>query len=90
MKNAGVFVGGLTSVLTLNLIMIGVCSSAPSIPVPAPAVPPPLPAPIVRMEPAKVESQPVPWSALVWRCNGHISLDDDAGFSLPICLNRGR
>lgn len=92
MKSAGVFVGGLTSVLTCNLIMIGICSSATSVPVTPPAAvpPPPAPAPIVRMDTVRVEpqSEPLPWGGFIWRCNGHISLDPEADFQLPICFNR--
>ena len=93
MKSAGVFLGGLTSVLTMNLMLIGVCSSAPSCPPPVlPAIPPPAPAPIIRLEP-KYElppSEPLPWGTFIWGCGGHISLDPEGSFSLPICLNRGK
>jgi hypothetical protein len=92
MKSAGVFLGGLTSVLTCNLIMIGVCSSAPSRPTPSPAVPPPVPAPIVRIEAARIEpqSEPLPWGTFIWGCGGRISVDPEGVIALPICLNRGR
>jgi hypothetical protein len=89
MKSAGVFVGGLTSVLTCNLIMIGICSSAPMVPSTPPAsVPLPVPAPIVRIEAARIEpqSEPLPWGTFI--CNGHISLDPEGAIALPICFNR--
>ena len=91
MKSAGVFVGGLTSILTMNLMLIGVCSSAP-VPV-APALPPPpTAAPIIRSVPVIVEpqSEPMPWGMFIWGCGGRISVDPEGVLPLPICLNRGR
>jgi hypothetical protein len=92
MKSAGVFVGGLTSVLTVNLMLVGVCSSAPM--AAAPALPPPLPVPppVVRsvaVEPRPL-SEPIPWGTFIWGCGGHISVDPEGAWALPICLNRGR
>lgn len=86
MKSAGVFLGGLTSVLTMNLMLIGVCSSAPSCPPPpaAPAVQPPVPAPIVRIE-RRFEPEPIPWGTFIWGCGGHISADPENVVELPIC-----
>jgi hypothetical protein len=73
-------------------MLIGVCSSAPSLPTPPAAVPPPVPAPIVRIEPARVEpqSEPLPWGTFIWGCNGHISLDPEETIALPLCFNPGR
>lgn len=92
MKSTGVFVGGLTSVLSMNLMLIGVCSSAPVHTPPAAVPPPPAPAPIVRMESVRIDpqSEPLPWGSFIWRCNGHISIDADEAVALPICLSRGR
>lgn len=92
MKSAGVFVGGLTSVLTINLMLIGVCSSAPTGAPPAAALPPPMPPPVVRLVPVIDEprSEPMPWGTFIWGCGGRISLDPDGGLSLPVCFNRGR
>jgi hypothetical protein len=91
MKSAGVFLGGLTSVLSLNLMLIGVCSSAPSCAPPA-AVPPAVPPPIVRIAPAHAEAQPepMPWGTFIWGCGGRVSIDPEGAVALPICLSRGR
>lgn len=92
MKSAGVFLGGLTSVLTCNLMLIGVCSSAPSLPTPHAAPPPPAPAPVVRIQP-KYEappSEPLPWGTFIWGCGGHVSVDPDGAVTLPICLPLGK
>ncbi|HLY12370.1 MAG TPA: hypothetical protein VKW04_23915 [Planctomycetota bacterium] len=91
MKSAGVFLGGLTSVLTFNLMLIGVCSSAPACTPPA-ALPPPVPTPIVRTVSVSVEppSEPMPWGTFIWGCGGRMSMDPDGVLLLPICLNRGR
>lgn len=91
MKSAGVFVGGLTSILTINLMLVSVCSSAPV--TMAPAVPPPsVPPPIIRMAsgPVQPQSEPIPWGTFIWGCGGHISVDPEGAVALPICLNRGR
>ncbi len=87
MKSAGVFLGGLVSVLTCNLMLIGVCSSAPSAPLPAVPPPPPVPAPIVRVAPIAPEyrSEPLPWGTFIWGCGGHISVDPNNVVELPIC-----
>jgi len=89
MKNAGVFVGGLTSMLACNLMLIGVCSSAPARPAPTPALPPPLPAPpaIVKTLPKPVEmrSEPVPYGLFLWGCGSHLSVDTEGVLPLPIC-----
>jgi hypothetical protein len=91
MKSSGVFLGGLTSVLTCNLMLVGVCSSAPTCTPPA-ALPPPVPPPIVRVVPAlaESESQPIPWGTFIWGCGGRISIDPEGAIALPVCLNRGR
>jgi hypothetical protein len=87
MKSAGVFLGGLGSVLACNLMLIGVCSSAP-LPA-APPPPPPAPAPaIVKVLPKPVEQRPVPAIPLglfVWGCGAHLSVDPEGAFTLPIC-----
>jgi hypothetical protein len=89
MKNAGVFVGGLTSVLACNLMLIGVCSSAPVQPAAAPAAPPPPPAPpaIVRVvpKPAAPSAQPLPLGLFLWGCGSHLSVDPEGALPLPIC-----
>jgi hypothetical protein len=88
MKNNGVFLGGLTSVLACNLMLIGVCSSAPAGPAPAAAPPPPAPPPpVVRMLPKPVEipSEPVPLGLFFWGCGSHLSVDPDGVIALPIC-----
>jgi len=87
MKSAGVFLGGLTSVLACNLIMVGVCSSA--VLPPAPVVPqvPNLPPAVVRLAPVTPEyrSEPLPWGTFIWGCGGHISVDLDGALALPLC-----
>ncbi len=92
MKSAGVFVGGLTSVLTVNLMLVGVCSSAPTSA--APALPPavPVPPPVVRIAPVVAEppSIPMPWGTFVWGCGGRISVDPEGALALPVCFNPGR
>ena len=91
MKNAGVFLGGLTSVLACNLMLVGVCSSASTC-APFAAVPPPVPPPIIRLAPAAAEppSEPIPWGTFIWGCGGRVSFDPEGALALPICLNRGR
>jgi hypothetical protein len=86
MKSAGVFLGGLTSVLACNLMLVGLCSSAPACTPPA-APPPPAPPPIVRLSPAVAEpqSEPMPWGTFIWGCGGRISLDPEGGIELPTC-----
>ena len=87
MKSAGVFLGGLTSVLTVNLMLIGVCSSASTC-APAAVVPPPVPPPIVRIQPKHVESpsEPLPWGVFIWGCGGRVAVDPVEGaLQLPIC-----
>ena len=86
MKNAGVFLGGLTSVLACNLMLIGVCSSAPSGPAILPAAPPLPPAPpvVVKVVPRPLE-MPLPLGVFVWGCGAHRSVDADGALSLPIC-----
>jgi hypothetical protein len=90
MKSAGVFVGGLTSVLTMNLMLIGVCSSAPTPMTPAVPPPPPVPAPVVRVvtEVLEPRSEPMPWGTFIWGCGGRISIDPEGALPLPICFNR--
>jgi len=89
MKNAGVFLGGLTSVLACNLMLIGVCSSAPAGPASAPAAPPPLPPPpaIVKVvsKPVETLTQPVPLGLFLWGCGSHLSVDPEGALPLPIC-----
>ena len=91
MKSAGVFLGGLASVLTCNLMLISVCSSSPSIPA-TPAVPPPLPPAVVRIQPKYVEPpvEPLPWGVFIWGCGGRIAIDPEGSVTLPICLPLGR
>ena len=91
MKSAGVFVGGLTSILTINLMLVSVCSSAPVTMSPA-VPPPPVPPPIIRLAPAHAEPQaePIPWGTFIWGCGGRISVDPDGAIAPPLCLNRGR
>jgi hypothetical protein len=86
MKNAGVFLGGLTSVLACNLMLIGVCSSAPSRPTPLPAAPPPPPAPpaVVKVVPRPSEMS-LPLGVFIWGCGAHRSVDADGALALPIC-----
>ena len=89
MKSAGVFLGGLGSVLACNLMLIGVCSSAPSRPAPAPAAPPPPPPPpaVVKVVPKPVETlaQPVPLGLFIWGCGGRMKINPDGALPLPIC-----
>ena len=87
MKSAGVFLGGLTTVLACNLMLIGVCSSAPVQPVPAPAAPPlPPPAAVIKIAPRPVEKTvEVPLGLFVWGCGAHLSIDPEGAFPLPIC-----
>lgn len=90
MKSAGVFLGGLGTVLASNLMLIGVCSSAASGPLPpppAPAPPPPPPA-IVRVIPKPVveaSTPPVPLGLFVWGCGAHLRVDPDGALTLPVC-----
>lgn len=84
MKNAGVFLGALGSVLACNLMLIGVCSSAPSRPAPLPApAPPPAPA-IVKVVP-KPEPVTPPLGLFVWGCGAHLRLDPEGALALPVC-----
>jgi hypothetical protein len=89
MKSAGVFLGGLTSVLACNLMLIGVCSSAPTGAAPLPALPPPLPNPpaVVRTVPKPVEThaEPSPLGLFLWGCGAHRSADPEGALPLPIC-----
>jgi hypothetical protein len=91
MKSSGVFLGGLTSVLACNLMLIGVCTSAPAC-TPLAAPPASVPPPIIRLAPAvaEFESQPIPWGTFIWGCGGRISVDPEGAIALPVCLNRGR
>ena len=92
MKSAGVFLGGLGSVLACNLLLIGVCSSAPSRPIPQPPVAPPPPPPppaIVKVVPKPVveaPAAPVPLGLFVWGCGVHRSVDPEGALPLPVCL----
>src|SRR5437762_3460895 len=93
MKNAGVFLGGLGSVLACNLMLIGVCSSAPSHPPAAAAPPPPpRPAPIIRVLPKPIEaaSEPAPLRVFFWGCGARLSVDLDGALPLPICASLRR
>jgi len=89
MKSAGVFLGGLTSVLACNLMLIGVCSSAPTGPAPLPAAPPPPPAPTAVVKtipkPAELNAASLPLGMFVWGCGAHRSVDTEGAFTLPIC-----
>jgi hypothetical protein len=90
MKNAGVFVGGLTSMLACNLLLIGVCSSAPAGPapmLPAAPAPPPVPPAIVKTLPKPVETlfEPVPLGLFLWGCGSHLCVDPEGALPLPIC-----
>lgn len=88
MKNAGVFLGALASVLGVNLMLIGVCSSAPSRPSPLPAAPPPPPpAPIVKVVPKPVEmaAEPMALGLFVWGCGAHLRVNPEGALPLPIC-----
>jgi hypothetical protein len=88
MKSAGVFLGGLGSVLACNLMLIGVCSSAPA-PVSPPPPPPPPPA-IVKVVPKPVEtiSPPTALGLFVWGCGGRMIVDPNGALPLPICPRR--
>lgn len=95
MKSAGVFLGGLGSVLGINLMLIGVCSSAPAAPAPAAPIAPPtiLPPPaIVRVIPRAPEMQadPVPLGVFLWGCGTHRTADPEGALPLPICAPRFR
>jgi hypothetical protein len=88
MKSNGVFLGGLTSVLACNLMLIGVCSSGPVAPAPASVPPPPAPPPpIVRIvvKPAEIPTEPVPLGLFFWGCGPHLSADPEGVLALPIC-----
>jgi hypothetical protein len=90
MKSAGVFLGGLGSVLACNLMLIGVCSSASSRPLPTPASPPPPPPPppaIVKVvaRPVEMPAPSLPLGLFVWGCGVHQSIDPEGAFQLPIC-----
>jgi hypothetical protein len=89
MKSAGVFLGGLTSVLACNLMLIGVCSSAPSGPAALPAAPPPLPAPpaVVKTVPKLVELrvESLPLGVFIWGCGAHRIVSAEGAFALPVC-----
>ena len=78
----------LTSVLACNLMLIGVCSSAPTTAA-LPAAPPPPPAPpaVVRTVPDPVEmhAEPLPLGVFVWGCGAHRSVDAEGALQLPIC-----
>lgn len=86
MKNAGVFLGGLGLILTCNLMLISVCSSAPLRPLPA-SPPPPPPAPIVKPvpKPLPLEMEAPPFGVFVWGCGAHLSIDPEGALPLPIC-----
>ena len=92
MKSAGVFLGGLGSVLGINLMLIGVCSSAPASvpPIPPPTILPP-PA-IVKVVPRAPEMQadPVPLGVFLWGCGTHLTADPEGALPLPICAPRLR
>jgi hypothetical protein len=89
MKSAGVFLGGLTSVLACNLMLIGVCSSAPSGPAALPAPPPPAPPAIVKAvpKPAELRVEALPLGVFVWGCGAHRSVDAGGALALPICAS---
>lgn len=92
MKSAGVFLGGLASVMTMNLMLIGVCSSAPTCS-PLKAVVPPVPPPVVRIQPKYVESpsEPLPWGVFIWGCGGRVAVNAEEGsITLPVCLPLGK
>lgn len=94
MKSAGVFLGGLTSVLACNLMLIGVCSSAPNGPSPLPAAPPlpPTPPAVVKTlpRPAELRAESLPLGVFLWGCGAHRSVDAEGGFALPVCAPIGR
>jgi len=87
MKSAGVFLGGLGSVLACNLMLIGVCSSAPSRPAPPPVAPPPPPPPaaVLKVLPKPAETVAVPLGLFMWGCGGRMQVDPDGVLPLPIC-----
>ena len=88
MKSAGVFLGGLGGVLACNLMLVGVCSSAPGAPAPAvPAPLPPAPAPIVKTipKPAQTVAPSAPLGVFFWGCGAHLSVDPEGALPLPIC-----
>ena len=89
MKSAGVFLGGLGSVLACNLMLIGVCSSAPSGAAAPPIAPPPPPPPaaVLRVLPKPVEmvSPSVPLGVFLWGCGGRMMVDPDGALPLPVC-----
>jgi hypothetical protein len=90
MKSSGVFLGGLGAVLATNLMLIGVCSSAPLGPAPSPVLPPPLPPPppaVTRVLPRSPEigPPPVPLGLFVWGCGAHLFLDPEGALPLPVC-----
>jgi hypothetical protein len=91
MKSAGVFLGGLGSVLACNLLLIGVCSSAPSHALPQPPVAPPPPPPppaVVKVVPkpaVEVPAPAVPLGLFVWGCGAHRSIDPEGVLSFPVC-----
>jgi len=73
--------------LTVNLMLIGVCSSASTC-APAAAVPPPVPPPVLRIQPRHAESpsEPMPWGVFIWGCGGRVAVDPEEGaLQLPIC-----
>jgi len=87
MKSTGVFLGGLASVLAVNLTLIGVCSSAPTC-TPHAVVPPPVPPPVVRIQPRYAESpsEPLPWGVFIWGCGGRVAVDlEEGALPLPVC-----
>ena len=92
MKSAGVFLGGLGSVLACNLLLIGVCSSAPSHALPQPPVAPPPPPPppaVVKVVPKPVvveaPAPAVPLGLFVWGCGSHRFVDPEGTLPLPVC-----
>jgi hypothetical protein len=89
MKSAGVFLGGLGSVLACNLMLVGVCSSAPSRPAPPPVTPPPPPPPpvVLKVVTKTVEAatQPVPLGLFMWGCGGRMIVDTEGALPLPVC-----
>ena len=87
MKSAGVVLGGLGSVLACNLMLIGVCSSAPSRPAPPPVAPPPPPPPaaVLKVLPKPAETVAVPLGLFVWGCGGRRIVDTEGVLPLPVC-----
>lgn len=88
MKSAGVFLGGLGSVLACNLMLIGVCSSAPTRPAPPPVAPPPPPPPaaVLKAIPKPAEPVSLPLGVFLWGCGGRMIVDTEGALPLPICL----